>query len=388
MTKKKLLSFIGFCFLVFIWPAKSFTTALQNNYQVYNPTWSVAENGGSMPTETLAPYRIIEEKNHKTPLILIHGTISELRPYCNWKNLLDELEKPQNKSFLEQNPVYIFKYASNTNSWDKTITDLKKGLLELLSDYPPQTKFKVIISSLGGKVFCSALKDTKELDQKFIKGISLGVPFWGTPLLNKELMIDKSQSSNKMINCAVSQVTETLFPELDTHLAWLLPLEKTPKTFPSACLPSLRPRLTNYAVFIDSPLVSKINVSEAEMNEWLIKQINNNDYKHAWDGAMHCKMGWEIEKNFKPIYLFRFNDGLVPIFSSLWLNINLGKFEGQKALSPEVLETIKKTDSKARLFKGLDHSDLTSLIDTSKKHKDLLHNSQDTIGSYILQDLK
>lgn len=370
--------------------AKSFTSALsQNNYQVYNPNWSIDDNGGSLPAETLAPYKFVQNKNNKTPIVLIHGTASELRPFCNWKNLLKEFEKSENKEFLNEHVIYIFRYSSNTRSWENTSGALKQGLFELLSDYPPETKFKVVVSSLGGNLFCSAIQKDSMLEQKFSKGVSLGVPFWGTPLLNRDLMVEKSYSNNnKMINWTVSQIAQAFFPEINSHLPWTLPLEKTIKSISNSCSPNLQSRLINYAAFLDSPLTQNSKVSEKQMNEWLIRQLSQANYKHAWDAAMHYKMGWEIEQNFKPIYLFRFNDGLVPIFSSLWLDPKIGKFEEQTVLTEQVIKNIKKTNPNARLFSGIDHSDLTSGENPLTISKDLLHSSQKTTTAFVIQDLK
>jgi hypothetical protein len=389
MSKKYLCLLLLLCGFLPMPSCWAITEAYAASNEIYNPNWSIEENGGALSFNTLAPYRRIQEKTGKVPLILIHGVISENRPYCNWSFLLDELQKPENKSFFDSHPVYIFKYASSTNNWAETSGKLKKGIEELIQDYPADTKIKIVTSSLGGNLLCAADERDSLLDKSIENVVSLGTPFWGTPLLSKKLMIDNVKPTDRVLNLLVSQVTTTLFPSLQAQLPWMLPLDKTQAQTSHSCA-HLRSRVITYGGFLKSPITSNPKTTNKQVESWLLETFKNADYRHAWDASMHYKIGWEMERAFRPIYLFRFNDGLVPIYSSLWLDPNVSIFEGQTALDAKTLRQIKSVSPKARLYEGIDHTDLTSRQTSKKSHpmNDLLSGSDNSIARNIVQDLK
>ncbi len=380
--------FICLLFICIQLRANAITDTLVVSNRVYNPNWSVTANGGSLPMNTLAPYVQVseEDKQKKIPLVLVHGVISENRPYSNWKNFLDEADHVTNGKFFRKYNVYIYRYPTNSSSWVKLSGDLKTGLTELLADYPPNTPFKAVVSSMGGNLFCSAVERDSAINQRFSLGISLGTPFWGTPLLNDKLMTQRKVSTDRYINLAVASITDTLFPQLKMQLPWTLPIEKEKAQTSHNC-EHLRNRIINYGGYLNSPIAE--GAPDREIRKWLTKSLSSTDYRHAWDSAMHYKLGWEIENNFPPNYLLRFNDGLVPIFSSLWLKPEISTFKGETRLTPAIIKEIRKMNPRARLYAGLDHTDLTSTDnELDSPIYDSLQKSKKSIGENIINDLK
>ena len=184
--KKKYLKQI--CILSLIVWLQGFCTfsILAEDKDIYLPNWSVRNNNGHLPLNSLAPYRTIDKQNQKKPLILIHGTVSDTRDYCDWEFLIQEIYK--NELSQDEFDIYIYRYKTSTSDWNAILRNLQFGLKQLLADYKPNTKLNFIVSSLGGNLFCDAMSSDKALSRKVNKVISLGSPFWGTPLLTKELI--------------------------------------------------------------------------------------------------------------------------------------------------------------------------------------------------------
>jgi hypothetical protein len=394
---------------------------LKNSFKIYKPLWSVSKNNGSLPPFSLCPlnlesdrdfklseFKSIESKNissdvnpqkKRTPLILIHGTVSDYYPFCNWQFLVSQIRLPEEADFAEAHDIYIFRYPTNVGSLAEVSEKLAKGIEELLSDYPDGTGYKVVISSLGGNVFCKALNDNPEIDRRLIKAVSLGTPFWGTPLLNENLIVG---SNNKdPINNLLYQSVDILFPAMSRDLEWSLPTQpiddaqnQAQQQIEFSCL-SLRNKSVNYGAYLNSPINQNgTAANEEEIQSWLKSKMISLDYKNAWNSFMHYKMGHEIERKIEnnlsePIYLFPYNDGLVPIYSSLWLNPNTNRFAKKRLIDEEVIKEIKLMNSHARLFEGVDHTSLTPKRKNTPI-KDILANSTEslTMAKWILKDLR
>lgn len=378
--------------LSFAIPSRAIVDSLDKKYQVYNPLWSIKENGGSLPLNTLAPYEISnnELKRDKIPLILIHGVVSDSRPYCNWSFLLEELKNErQNELNNDEFKVYIYRYPSSDGNWKELTSNLKLGITELLSDYPAGTKINLVVSSLGGVLLCDAVSEEKLITKKIHKIVSLGTPFLGTPLLNENLA---TLSKNyKPLNWLLYQSTNFIFPSLSEHISWSIPLTEEKNFHNLSKCQQLKSKFINYAAFTSSPLTEKNDPTEKEVNEWLSDKLKHSDYRHSWNAVMHYKLGWEINQSLKnPMYLLNYNDGLVPIYSSLWLNPELNKFTGQQKITNKTLAEIKLMNPQARLFGGLDHTDYTDMDSVKSRgdHLDLLSGSRLNLAKSIIADLK
>ena len=153
----------------------------------------------------------------------------------------------------------------------------------------------------------------------------------------------------------------------------------------------LKNKFINYGVYISSPMTNKINPKPKEIENWLSDNLITTNYQKAWNVFMHYKMSFEIENSLKQknVYLLKFNDGLVPIFSSLWLDPKITKFINQKTLNQEILNKIKIINPTARLFPDLDHTDLThtSTASARKQNTDLLSGQKCSISDCIIMDL-
>ncbi|MDX1921423.1 MAG: hypothetical protein SFU25_11905 [Candidatus Caenarcaniphilales bacterium] len=373
-----------------------FSTKLQSgNGQIdpeditYKPNWIISEQNGKVQNNTLAPVAEVPNKTNKTPLILIHGVVSDFKPYCNWKFLIDEINKPENKEFADKHPIYIFRYSSSGDHWNEGVDSLNSGIQALLKDYPEGTKVKVVTSSLGGCIFCDFIQDETKLSERIERVISLSSPFWGTPLLNKDLSVSKS-SRLGFANVLIFNSTENLFPVLSDHLAWRLPKNQNKFTVLKYPCENIKTKMVNYGAYLESPFLEQREISETEANEWLLKQLKNTDYKQAWNSLMHYKLSNEIFKEKQSqIYLWNYNDGLVPIYSSLMLNPNINKFNGVTELNAKALASIKHMNPNARLFAGINHSEFTDFsYQEAKNHiKDVLSNKESSISHFIIKDL-
>ena len=389
--KKKYLKQI--CILSLIVWLQGFCTfsILAEDKDIYLPNWSVRNNNGHLPLNSLAPYRTIDKQNQKKPLILIHGTVSDTRDYCDWEFLIQEIYK--NELSQDEFDIYIYRYKTSTSDWNAILRNLQFGLKQLLADYKPNTKLNFIVSSWGGNLFCDAMSSDKALSRKVNKVISLGSPFWGTPLLTKEL-ITGNQIQHRSLNKLFYNSSNLLYKSMSKRLEWQLSLK--PEDLGKDNLAEkncnqLRNKFINYGVYISSPMTNKLNPKEKEIENWLSDNLITTNYQKAWNIFMHYKMSYEIENSLKQknVYLLKFNDGLVPIFSSLWLDPKITKFINQKTLNQEILNKIKIINPKARLFADLDHTDLThtSTTNARKRNTDLLSGQKCSISDCIIMDL-
>jgi hypothetical protein len=84
------------------------------------------------------------------------------------------------------------------------------------------------------------------------------------------------------------------------------------------------------------------------------------------------------------------NDGLVPVYSSLWLNPTVDYLSNPQ----ELLQNIQKDKPKARMFAGMNHSNFTDKsidsedLSKASKVKDLFSGEESTIARFIIKDLK
>ncbi|MDJ0626513.1 MAG: hypothetical protein QNJ31_09145 [Candidatus Caenarcaniphilales bacterium] len=378
----------------FFQPSQPLVQEIDSSYSVYKPEWSVKKNNGDLKLNSLAPYELIDEsqKSKKIPLVLVHGVVSEFKPYSNWDFLLKEIEKSQNKDFLENHSIYIFRYQTTNDSWDQSIKSLRVGIQELLSDYPKDTQIKIVVSSLGGPIVCDAIGNNEVLSGRVSRSVSLSSPFWGTPLLNRNLSVN-GYSKLGPINELLFDSTHVLFPSLDSHIAWKLPLndsDESKELYQNYCK-FLKPKMINYSGFISSPY-NKAHPKQASGKQWFIEESKDADYKKIWNLTMHYKICSEMTRQLDgELYLFSYNDGLVPIYSALWIDPHKNRFIDEKFINEDILREIKDLNPKARLFKGINHSEFTD-TDPQNPNKyvvDLLHPMEKkTIAAFIIEDLK
>jgi len=390
---KVIITFLSICLfhLAQSISSEAIIAALGAGYKVYNPLWSVKENNGALPLNTLAPYQLSRGSKTKkrNPVVLIHGVISDSKPYCNWSFLLKQIEEQKHNGNVSLDDVYIYRYPSAEGNWRDLTNNLNQGLRELMSDYPPDSKLKLVVSSLGGVLLCDATLNDKYLNDKIIKGVSLGTPFWGTPLLKEDWSVGDS-SGNKTFNWLLFKSTNLFFPSLSERLAWIPPMDEHTTSLDRCA--HLRGKLINYGAFSQSPLTTDAkSVKHKEITDWVLNKVKTSDYRHSWNALMHYKIGWEILQQIpKPMYLLSYNDGLVPIYSSLWLDPEKERFVDQTELTPEVLHKIKQLNPHARLFKGVDHSDYTRTDGQTSSNQffDMLNEINISIAQAVLSDLR
>ena len=170
------------------------------------------------------------------------------------------------------------------------------------------------------------------------------------------------------------------------HLSWQLSPSSSIIKNTSPCPLTIRAKLVSYGAFIQSPLTHNSNqLSTKEVfTAWLWSKIWQESYQHAWDSLMHYKMGLETKPKYKERFLFQYNDGLIPIFSSLYLKSTF--YFKQKSLDKVDLKNIQQNNPKARLFANLDHSQLTA---TERiQVNDLLNQKSGLLNAMVLQDLE
>jgi pimeloyl-ACP methyl ester carboxylesterase len=292
---------------------------------------------------SLAPY--LPNDASKPPLILVHGVMSEFEPYTEWGPLVKHLEGYD---------IYIFRYPTSTADWGQISASLRASLLDMLGRYPDGTRFRAVVSSMGGGLFCSTMQQAQtSLRSRFAGGVSLGTPYLGTPLLNEDYVedvADQDRSWLGMDSVALS-MTRLLYPSLAEKFKWHLAAP--------ACEKLIRSRMVLYGAFItDKPSDIKVH----NLKEW-------------WSLNMHRKL-LKLDQIIEAKLLWNLNDGLVPVTSALLL----GKGTEAKRLiqSPPGL-------SRARLFPGVDHTMLTGL--EGGEVRDIFSGRKRRLVEFVEQDL-
>jgi|GEM_PF-3367076 len=406
MNKSKLsLFFILFCF-VFLSQSENLISK-----EVLLKDWSL-ESSGKQPLFSLVPWQKLSQRSfQKVPLILIHGTLSEFKKFSNWSFLLKEIKKKQknSKKFLEKYEIFTFRYPSNTHNSKELVLKLAKSLKELEALYQKNStledfkklKYKFVVSSLGGNILCEVFSGKHFETGKVLQIISIGTPFWGIPLLNEELLNQVSLSKEEKIsNFLLLKGTYSLYPVLKDFLQWKLAfyqgaeapsLKQTRKYLKiyqeHGCF-TVREKITSYGSFLESPYNNSNLGKKGE--EWLKENLVSFNYKHAWNSLMHYKMSKDLFTNFSLQYLLNFNDGLVPVYSSLFLDpLEFGWAFQEKSIE-FLLKKIRSPNYryKSRLFFNLDHTDLT-FEHKNLKIKDLITGQEkESIARFILEDLE
>lgn len=402
--KNKSKIFLGVLFLalglVFFVSLKNFSST---NGPHLNLDWDIKKQNGNIPYNSLVPYDLNNRTFDKEPLILIHGTVSDFQSYCGWKCILDQFKE---KGILDKYEVYIFKYPSNSHSWENIKQDLSEALSELTDLYEKyegenkrEIKFNFLVSSLGGNVLCDTLSlmdststtNTTKFSKRINKIISLGTPFWGVPVMEKDLKSNNSSSINSVTEKILLTGTDFLFPVLSEELHWRLSesSEKDNKLENPSC-GFVKEKFINYGAYMDSPITQKEKPEKEEVKDWFYKTVKSEDIRHVWNAFVHYKVGYEKRKELGQAYLLKFNDGLVPIFSSLWLDPDQEKFQKESFLDEKNLRKIHMIKPRARIFKGLDHTDLTHSCDRNGKlvFEDVLNDEKKaTLTDFIIEDL-
>ena len=136
------------------------------------------------------------------------------------------------------------------------------------------------------------MSSDKALSRKVNKVISLGSPFWGTPLLTKEL-ITGNQIQHRSLNKLFYNSSNLLYKSMSKRLEWQLSLK--PEDLGKDNLAEkncnqLRNKFINYGVYISSPMTNKLNPKEKEIENWLSDNLITTNYQKAWNIFMHYKM--------------------------------------------------------------------------------------------------
>ena len=352
--------------------------------RVLQKNWSLEKNDGRQPIFSLVPWRALERESFgKIPLILIHGTLSESKKFSNWSFLLNQLEidSSQAKKILEQYQIFVFRYPSNTSKPQELAQKLIQALRELEALYkqerqkePNQKRafeYKLIVSSLGGNILCRALSLAPTEAEKIRQIISLGTPFWGIPLFNREL----KKESVAIADLLLLRLVNSFYPALPEFLTWksTFPLGKKQELLAyqtHGCFP-VRKKIIAYGAFLDSNNLLGFD----------LKFDLKFDFRHAWNALIHQKFAQNLQEDFFHYYFITLNDGLVPVYSSLFLAPSdrylkiLRKEILKKGQEPSITKISKLLQKKnrVRLFSNLDHTDLTE----RKK-----------LAEFILQDLE
>jgi hypothetical protein len=352
-------------------------------------SWGAYEHDGQVPLYTLVPIEEYADLEKRVPVILIHGVTSELKPFCNWRFLIDELSKSGRAEQKAKYAFFIFRYETSGNNWQHSVNSLDKAVKNLVKQLEPATKINFIVSSLGGCIFCEVIDKQPLYKERIDKVISLGTPFWGTPLL-VEALSSNASSDLGSINKAIFKSTNKIFSGLVTNVDWKLPVDyKQESLFEPPCN-GLDQNIISYAAFIESPFIAAEAPKKQITEKWLREILQSSNYKHAWNSLMHYKIAKEMFWDQKhQDYLWNYNDGLVPLYSALRLEPKVVNFTGKLVLSSEELSQIRKSKPKARIFAGIDHSDFTDIQASSSKGavKDILNGKEASIANFIFEDL-
>jgi len=346
--------------------------AFAQRHRHYLPYWSVKQNGGSIPFGVLTPLEVGSQGN-KSALILIHGTVSDFREFCGWKPFLNKFQEAQYAPLREKYKLYLFRYPSNARSWDALVDSLKTAIAELMkAQRGKNTELNFVVASLGGDLLCDAISTDPSISSHLKRVISLGSPFNGVPLTDHDLV--KSEFDRFL-----SASNQALFPVLDQRLQW----HSHPST--SQCH-KFKNKFVNYAAYIDSPLTQSAEPEEEAVEKWLWGRIVQGDYRLIWSGLLHYKVGWQLRKELPPF--LRFNDGIVTVESALYLPRDDFLLRS-KTLDTDTLKYIHKLNPNARLFPGIDHTELFERQANDKVFKDILSGEQKkSIAEFVLQDLQ
>jgi hypothetical protein len=339
---------------------------------VYEPHWSISDNGGAVKLNTLAPLYFYspKEKTEKTPLILVHGILSDSKPYCNWGPLIKWL-KDNNQ--LDQYAVYIYRYSSFHENFERDTKILSLGLDQLNKDYPKNKNFKFVATSFGGILLREALKNNEDVLDRTEVIISIGAPYLGTPLLAQSTECSKCSKDEGHIFHLILHSTKSLFKGMcqalvDFPQAYEEPSKEFEKEYKSKHI--------YYAAYVNSTfLESKKNCKGWHPYKTAMEMFPDGGYKQSWNLMMHyvqtCLLAQEPKyKN----YGVEYNDGLVPVYSATYS----GQYGKGEITDPSL---------KIRLFKGFDHTEMADNHATLIM-EDINSGRKDVLASFIADDLK
>ncbi len=318
----------------------------------------------------------------QTPLILVHGIAPDQGEYDNWGLFLKEaLSDP---GFDQRFKIYFFRYDPAAKVSESS-QQLKQALEDFIRENP-ERKIRLVAHSLGGLLYREVLREP-QIAQAIDRAIMIGVPFHGTPLSEAAWM--RAQLKTKSVfnllrwsHGVVVWVTRRKFPHFAEDFCWDNFDDSMPTGWYDAARCPYRPytleetrSLITYSSFFDAdPEDLKQLFQYLDVSPFRIKdEVKNNGFsllgKHQMMAMVNTHMARmplsEVYQDFStgnPVPAFpvmRFNDGVTPISSHLWL----GRFlsEEERVDNPPValwkaMKVLSGT-GQARLFPHLDHRD-------------------------------
>jgi len=354
----------------------------------------------------------------RTPVILLPGRAEEYQYTVWWKNF--GKYAAQSKMFKSRYKLYLFLYNSRKQVDVSTIA-LTRELQDFAAVIPPATQVVLVSYSLGGVIANQAMANP--LIYPMVKAhFAMAVPFHGSPVFTPNWFVPYYHSTN---HSPVRQILEHVIyraylsdkSNLITALRWdsfdgsgPRPQTSEPEALdpPNANVPetAVKAKTIVYGGYLDNPYLkngetpmalAKILATPTDLPKkvlWLVFPVYMTSV-HGVFSDMNIVLSnipvvaiKQSEKDTKaPVFQhsFRYNDGVIPLASELYLPKKSLPYTGN------LQEMIDHLDvEKARIFADMDHMDFTEFKHYTKpKRSDMLHPNEGSRSPYewVLYDL-
>jgi len=365
----------------------------------------------------------------RTPVILLPGRAEEYQYAVWWKNF--GKYAAQSKTFKRRYKLYLFLYNSreqvevSTAAFTSELQDFAKAI-------PPATQVVLVSYSLGGVIANQAMANP--LIFPMVKAhFAMAVPYHGSPVFTPNWFVPYYHSTN---HSPVRQILEHVIyraylsdkSNLITALRWDSFDGSGPR--PQASEPNmLDPPNTNvpekvvkaktivYAGYLDNPYLkngettlalAKILATPTDLPKkvlWLAFPVYMTSVHGVFSDmnivlsnipVVDVKQSAKLpvnannpnEKDIKvPVFQhsFRYNDGVIPLASELYLPKKSLPYTGNLQEMTDHLDV-----EKTRIFADMDHMDFTEFERNAKpKRSDMLHPNEGSRSPYewVLYDL-
>ncbi|HEY9758651.1 MAG TPA: hypothetical protein V6C97_26025 [Oculatellaceae cyanobacterium] len=313
----------------------------------------------------------------RQPLLIVPGRNDERYRYFHMQKICRYLH--DDPRFQRRYKIFLFRY--NTTAPEKTIeSQFRVAIRELAREQGPLT---VVAPSIAGNRVRNAMADPR-VDQSVLKLITLGSPFHGTPLLSRDWMRNSLLSHHawpvRLIRSAAFSVffnrnayllqnyywdnfdgqepaTETNQSGIHTQVGGSVVPPNMP---PGASTEAPGHKVIAYAGYIENEQTGKVALKKKLPVLNRLVFLFGTTFP-AYLGRQHPMLRYlnseiaRVPVNDQTRANYAFNDGIVPISSSLSFSLT-GPME-PKLGSADSFEQIKAKVGvkRARLFPNIDH---------------------------------
>ena len=353
----------------------------------------------------------------RTPLILIPGRAEEFQRSSWWKKFRAMTD--DNPAFERQFKLYIFIYNSR-EELDVQARDLNRELKAYFSDFTPKHRQVVLVShSLGGMIAREAFADpaTAKLTHTVY---ALAVPFHGSPMFDPKWFSTYLRPPNhspirKFWDQAIYNLYMFDKNNLKRGLRWnnfdgskplygkpnlqgdvLTPSGKQHRVHPAAA--KLKPKTVIYASYLKNQYTHP-DTFRRKRGPLMVPRTIVSSILPFYGVSVHSVftyMNLQLANlpTFSPeqpfgdssTHLYRYNDGVIPIGSMLYLP------KRERPYHEPLPQLIQRLDVRsARVFENIDHMHIGEYTFFKKRIRvaDVLHpeDGQRTPNEWLIHDL-